>query len=609
MAGRYSISRTSLPFLLLCAIGSVVGVAAEKTSAQETAIQPENYALLIGVTIYEDDKVNGQPPLQFPEKDARAIGQLLEQSGYEVAYLLGAEATREAILAKLEALRSKGNSAGVCVVGFFGHGVEAEFAIADGQTEIQGCFCPFDTEVRQVKNTDGKPLFDGNQPLIEPLPASLVTMSEVVEALAMTKAGSRLLIADCCREMKHQARGRSLGLGANFSTDRLPQQTVMLFGCKSGEEALERSDWGHGAFTKALLEELDYLMRQSDPVTTGTLADRVKRNVQRLTGNAQNPHPISLDSIDLQLTLAMQEVFPEVPLHDSRGPNYVPPLPPLDDVPRRSEVSKIVDGESTMIPPSEFINIVGGKMQLISAGEFMMGDGSRRYPIRLTRWFYLSETEVSVRQFRRFVQATDYQTEAERDGLGGWVYDEEKMDYFQDPEINWRNPGFPQTEDHPVVQVSWNDAVAYCEWLSRVEKRDYRLPTEAEWEYACRAGTDTIFCFGDNKSQLGEYAWFGLNSKDTTHPTGQKKPNPWRLYDMHGNVSEWCSDYWHEDYLKNYATNPVGPASGSFRVVRGGSWQFASTSCPSAYRNWRHPSNRYSNVGFRVALGPSGVSE
>jgi FKBP-type peptidyl-prolyl cis-trans isomerase len=234
---------------------------------------------------------------------------MLSGHGYEVEYLLGPKATRQAILQKLDALSGKGNSSGICVVGFFGHGVEVEFQGAEGKKDIQGCFCPFETAVRQVSDEDGNKQFDVNgKPKVEPVPETLVKMSEVVNSLTLAKAGARMLLADCCRDMPNRARGRNLGLGANFSTDRLPGQTVMLFGCRPGERALERDDWKHGAFTKSLLEELTSMAAGPDPVTSGTLADRVKRRVRRLTSNEQNPTPISLDSIDLLLEKSLGQL-------------------------------------------------------------------------------------------------------------------------------------------------------------------------------------------------------------------------------------------------------------------------------------------------------------
>jgi formylglycine-generating enzyme required for sulfatase activity len=170
---------------------------------------------------------------------------------------------------------------------------------------------------------------------------------------------------------------------------------------------------------------------------------------------------------------------------------------------------------------------------------------------------------------------------------------------------NWKD------SDHPVEQVSWEDAVAFCTKLSampdeRAVGREYRLPTEAEWEYACRAGSTTTYSFGDDESLLGDFAWFSSNSNAQTHPVGGKRPNAWGLHGMHGNVFEWCSD-WSGDYPSGAATDPRGPSEGSIRVFRGGSWRHSAGGCRSADRFRGDPSGRSSLLGFRLALSPSGA--
>ncbi|MCP4697950.1 MAG: formylglycine-generating enzyme family protein [Gammaproteobacteria bacterium] len=164
----------------------------------------------------------------------------------------------------------------------------------------------------------------------------------------------------------------------------------------------------------------------------------------------------------------------------------------------------------------------------------------------------------------------------------------------------WRNPGFEQTDSHPVVCVTWNDAIAYTEWLSEQTGKNYGLPTEAEWEYAARAETDTAYHFGNDKKQLKEYAWYSANSDGKTHPAGEKKPNAWKLHDMHGNVWEWTQD-WFGDYSKEAQSNPSGPEKGAARVIRGGSWSNSPRDVRSAYRIRNDPGNRLDNVGFRLA--------
>lgn len=137
-----------------------------------------------------------------------------------------------------------------------------------------------------------------------------------------------------------------------------------------------------------------------------------------------------------------------------------------------------------------------------------------------------------------------------------------------------------------MVSVSWNDAVAFCEWLSKEEGKTYRLPTEAEWEYACRAGTSSAFYFGDRPEELKSYAWFEGNSQSAPHAFAQRKPNAWGLYDMAGNVWEWCNDFYGAKYYRaSPADNPRGPGEGEKRVLRGGAWSSSAENCSSFVRN------------------------
>lgn len=163
----------------------------------------------------------------------------------------------------------------------------------------------------------------------------------------------------------------------------------------------------------------------------------------------------------------------------------------------------------------------------------------------------------------------------------------------------------------PVEQVSWEDAMEFCKKLSALPEerkagREYRLPTEAEWEYACRAGTTTKYSSGDDASKLGDHAWFDGNAGGQTHPVGRKKPNAWGLYDMHGNVWEWCSD-WYGRYGSGSATDPQGATKASVRVLRGGCWRHPAALCRSARRGAFDPSDGNDDLGFRIALSPPGV--
>jgi formylglycine-generating enzyme len=252
-----------------------------------------------------------------------------------------------------------------------------------------------------------------------------------------------------------------------------------------------------------------------------------------------------------------------------------------------------------------------------------------QHRVRITRPFYIGTYNVTRGQFRTFVQRTGYRTDAETSGKGAFGYSaEDGGDLLtQRPEYNWLVMGFPQEDDHPVVNVSWNDATAFCEWLSKKEGSVYRLPTEAEWEYAYRAGTSSFYSFGDDPEQLTKYA----NVADRTHvdkvyppsqfdelmmnmhtvrssdgfaftsPVGRFRPNAFGVYDMHGNAGTWCSDRCQLDaYAKSETDDPKGPASGEQRVTRGGSWAQSPFACRCASRSAAEATTCACNQGFRI---------
>jgi formylglycine-generating enzyme required for sulfatase activity len=257
-----------------------------------------------------------------------------------------------------------------------------------------------------------------------------------------------------------------------------------------------------------------------------------------------------------------------------------------------------------------------------------LGDEAPVHKVRISRPFYLGKHEVTVGQFRKFLESSGYTPESVADGTGGYGYNPDydpkkskRGDAFEgrSPKYSWLNPGFKQTDDDPVVNVTWHDAVAMAAWLTKKEGKKYRLPTEAEWEYACRAGTRTRYHSGDdpatllkaanvfdadtrkNWPQWEQYALAGHDGFEFTAPVGSFAPNAWGLHDMHGNVWEWCAD-WHADtyYAMSPVDDPQGPATGKVRVRRGGSWQTWSFYARSSYRNWNTPATRYTLVGMRL---------
>jgi formylglycine-generating enzyme required for sulfatase activity/serine/threonine protein kinase len=264
------------------------------------------------------------------------------------------------------------------------------------------------------------------------------------------------------------------------------------------------------------------------------------------------------------------------------------------------------------LPP--LVNSIGMKLVPIPPGKFTMGSPDNepgreahegpQHEVALTRPFYLGVYEVTLGQFRAFVMDTKYQTEAEKGGDGAYAF-VPPGEWKNDPQANWQNPRFEQDDDQPVVCVSWNDAMAFCEWLSRKEGKKYALPTEAQWEYCCRAGSQAKFGFGDDDEVLAEYAWFVGNSQMRTHRVGEKKANAWGLHDMHGNAWEWTADRYAADYYANSPKeDPHGPRAGDNRVLRGVGWNEYVSNCRTAYRygNAAPTSARTSFIGFRVAL-------
>ena len=207
---------------------------------------------------------------------------------------------------------------------------------------------------------------------------------------------------------------------------------------------------------------------------------------------------------------------------------------------------------------------------------------------------------MTVGQFRKFVADAGYQTDAEKgENKGALGLDSATGKFAFKAEYSWRNPGFEQGDDHPVVCVSWNDAVAFCKWLSRKERKNYRLPTEAEWEYACRGERRRGIVLATRVAALGDYAWYAGNSGPRTHAVGGKRPNGFGLYDMHGNACQWCADWYDEHYYeKSPVDDPKGPDAGSWHVARGGSFSAPPLVLRCASRLFS-PSGRSCNFGFR----------
>lgn len=271
--------------------------------------------------------------------------------------------------------------------------------------------------------------------------------------------------------------------------------------------------------------------------------------------------------------------------------------------------------------PVESENALGMQFQLIPPGRFMMGSPeaevealtadesnalwkqyyqseSPRHSVTISEPFLMGAHPVTRGQFRQFVEASGYQTDAQQDREGGYSL----INWERSPDVTWREtPGVSQTDEHPVINVSWNDAVAFCRWLSQEESAEYELPTEAQWEYACRAGSQDRWSMGDDETQLNNHVWFVESRIRGTAVVGVKEPNPFGLFDMHGNVYEWCHDWYADNsYSTSSHLDPRGPDTGDYRVIRGGSFWALVRNVRSAHRNVLEPTGRTPFVGFRV---------
>jgi formylglycine-generating enzyme required for sulfatase activity len=359
-----------------------------------------------------------------------------------------------------------------------------------------------------------------------------------------------------------------------------------------------------------------------DPTEHGERPDLARPNTEAHSADATEFSPNHLPDIEAE-----------------RSPLGSPPL--LEPEPAQPEIAAI--NEPIAAPDMIFVNSIGMELVPVRQGTFLMGsresaqdlaplddlqaarfrDEQPQHPVLISRPFAMGRFEVTIDQFRRFVNEAGYRTDAERDGQGGFAFHADSHEFRWGKQFNWQNTGWIQTRDHPVVNVSWNDATAFCRWLSETEGRLYRLPTEAEWEYACRAGTETHYSSGDSVEQLAAAANLGDESfrrfirpdySDVvpaagqegpafTTPVGCFQPNSFGLHDMHGNVFEWCADrYSTEYYQQSPLVDPKGPSSGTKHVIRGGSYFNSPFYSRSSFRNGFPPQARVPYLGFRVVM-------
>ena len=522
------------------------GSILSNTAAVEAA-EGQRWALLVGVNDYVELK-----NLQYCQRDAEALRDTLVSAGFpkKNVFLIAsgaAEAAQQPFKANIErqlkVVLGLAEAGDMVLVSFSGHGIHV-----DGKTFL----CPSEADENDPSST-------------------MIALNWVYQQLSDCQASQKMFWVDACRNDPRRSGSRTAhskdleSIGRELASP--PEGVLVLASCKEGQQSWEDDDLRHGVFVHYLLEGLSGKAdRESgdrnSQVSLLELYKYANVNTKRTVANRQGK-------------LQTPELFGRI----TGDFNIAEVLTPLSE---------------------EYTNSIGMTLKLIPAGEFMMGssksaevlakelaisakffeDEHPRHQVRITRPFYLGVTEVTQGQWEAVTGTSPWETGVFGKVRGG--------------------------SDYPAMLISWEEAVEFCKKLSAKEGRTYRLPTEAEWEYACRAGSRTAYSFGDDPSELRLYAWYDARVYDGAHPVAQKRANAWDLYDMYGNVWELCQDWYGEDYyVGSPLDDPVGPTTGLVRVSRGGCGNLGRKSCRTASRHGQAPGMRDYFTGFRVAQVPA----
>ncbi len=394
-------------------------------------------------------------------------------------------------------------------------------------------------------------------------------------------------------------------------TDSDHKQIYFKSGLEINKELLNQGqvNWSVLLFGLAIIIGLALFLRLSVSLDNSNLKSELQISKSDLTSNTKVATSSNEDYLDSSSDAALKT------------------LPLLNTTPAQKS-------------PMEYTNSIGMRLTLVHSGEFKMGNKYSKeflnklglaipsdysldeeqpdHFVTIKNPFYCGTYEVTISQFEEFVNSTGFKTFTEKSGLGGYGVNEDLI-FVQDTRFNWKYTGFVNHGFHPVVNVTWYDAVEFCSWLSLKEGRRYRLPTEAEWEYACKAGSDSVFQNGDLPDSLvtigniGDLTakmrfahWKTVSNHDLyvfSAPIGSFQPNMWGFYDMVGNVSEWVNDNYSSNYYNiSPLIDPQGADQDEFRVRRGGGWFSPSRNCRSTFRDKFRPSDCGIAVGFRVVL-------
>jgi formylglycine-generating enzyme required for sulfatase activity len=546
-------------FLLLAGVLGGLAVPAGGNEAKKAVTKGRQFAVVVGVRHYKKSELR---PLKYAEKDAAALADALRGAGYRRVVLLTYEAAAEDgdalptarnIREQLASMAEDCDPDDTLVFAFTGHGAQIE-----GDKEHY--LCPINAELTK-KDT-------------------LVALSAVYKELAKCKAKTRLAIIDTCRPGPQMGASVRLEIKPRPQEIEVPKGVVVLFGCSAGQFSLESERLGQGLFFHYLLKGLG-----------GDAAPK---------GGA-----ITLDA----LVKYVQDEVPDA-AKDDGGPSarQVPLV--RGEPPARLVVLPEPSG-FIVAKGKEIVNSIGMKLVGIPKGKFMRGSPFGE-PLRQPDEGPVREVEIK----KPFLMGAYEVTQAQYQKVMG-----HNPSSFRPGGSSGNRVIGMDTNFHPVETVTWHDAVDFCKKLSalpaeKAARRVYRLPTEAEWEYACRAGTNTAFSFGASASSRqanfdGDFPYNGgARGPDLVRTTrvGSYPPNAWGLYDMHGNVAEWCSDFYGAGYYgASPARDPHGPANGFQRVLRGGAWTNMGRECRAARRLYQAPQARNATHGIRVVCVPAGV--
>jgi formylglycine-generating enzyme required for sulfatase activity len=554
---------TSVRRLLLLTCLAVPLAAAPLVTWSSSAAERKGryYAFLVACEGYSKKDFH---PLHHTRNDILAFYKVLLQSGFDKSNVVLMHDNQERLLLpeagkiqkQMKVLLKELRPEDTLVVAFSGHGVRFK-------GEKVTYFCPLDAQLSERK--------------------TLIGLNLIYGQLKECKAKQKLLLVDACRSEPRSGAAKSLRTVSleklGLASQAPPEGIAALFSCSDGEDSLEDPDLGHGVFFYHVLKGWrGEAANRAGKLTFSSLADYVTDRV---------PRYVRLHFRDTT----------QIPSYKVEGKgSWVLPTP----------------GKAG--PPRRIRNSIGMELALIPAGKFTMGSPRTEkgrsleeveHEVHITRPFYMGAYEVTQAEYQRVLK--DNPSWFSRTGPGK-------------AEVKGTDTG-----RFPVENVSWHDAQKFCRWLSLLAKekaahRLYRLPTEAEWEYACRGGARSATAFHFGESLSSQHANFDGNGPygtvargpylKRTAPVGSYKPNAFGLYDMHGNVYEWCADGYARDYYENSPSkDPQGASKDTRRLLRGGSWYAYAVYCRSAARYSLSPDQHNFTLGFRVVCAVEGKEE